>query len=199
MANRQHNVAAMDIFAPLIKKATSKSDLQHDLAHKEGPSGIIQGTSSWFSNGISIYEAQVELAAALDVRIDNFQCAADHFLVQDLLIPEATVDEPMTVTEQDAVIEEGEEYDNVFDPTIDGLWEDDYDYKAIQAQSDSTNGPVDAEKCLPSTLGAAQCLQHGLKRILEQEIELRQGQANDILNQICISLGHKPFLYQTEI
>ncbi|KDQ49013.1 hypothetical protein JAAARDRAFT_144073, partial [Jaapia argillacea MUCL 33604] len=200
MANRQHNVAAMDIFAPLIKKAASKSDLQQDLARKEGPSGIIRGTSSWLSNGISIQEAQVELAAAvrkmgkkatadqmnqiedrrrkLDVRIDNFQHAADRFLVQDLL------------------------YDNVFDPTIDGLWEDDYDYEAIQAQSDSTNGPVDAEKrliSLPSTLGAAQCLRRGLKKILEQEIELRQGQANDILDQIRISLGHKSFLYRTEI
>ncbi|KDQ48920.1 hypothetical protein JAAARDRAFT_201317, partial [Jaapia argillacea MUCL 33604] len=227
MRTRQTNVEAMDVFAPSIKKAATKSELQQSLSRKEGGPGPIWGTASWLSNGIAIQEGQVELGAAvrkmgrrptaddlnqiddrrchLNARIDTWQKSLEHFLVQDLMVPEAadpSGDDPMIISDGDAGLDVGEEYDNVFDPDEDGLWEDDYDYDAIQVQADQSNGPVDAEKrliALPSTLGASQCRRRGLVKLLEQEIELRQGQANDILQQIRIALRHKSFLYRTEI
>ncbi|KDQ56925.1 hypothetical protein JAAARDRAFT_194870 [Jaapia argillacea MUCL 33604] len=189
MRTRQTNVEAMDVFAPSIKKAATKSELQQSLSCKEGGPGPIRGTASWLLNGIAIQEAQVELGAAvrkmgwhptaddlnqiddrrrhLNARIDTWQKSSECFLVQDLMVPEAadpSGDDPMIISDGDAGLDVGEEYDNVFNPDEDGLWEDDYNYDAIQAQVDQSNGPVDAEKrliALPSTLGASQCCRRG--------------------------------------
>ncbi|KIK71974.1 hypothetical protein PAXRUDRAFT_22556 [Paxillus rubicundulus Ve08.2h10] len=51
----------------------------------------------------------------------------------------------------------------------------------------------------PSNIGAMQCRDTGLGYLLEQELELRQGQANKALHNIQVDLGHHSFLYQTSV
>ncbi|KDQ52095.1 hypothetical protein JAAARDRAFT_139298, partial [Jaapia argillacea MUCL 33604] len=198
--NRRHDLSAMDVYAPLIRKAPTKADIHQDLITKEGGSSPIRGSASWLASGISIQEAQVELAAAvqkmgcrptaeqlnqveerrrrLDARIDTFEASAQRYLIQDA------------------------DYDTVFGDDDDPLWEDDFYYATVQAQADNSNGSIDAKKqyiSLPSMLGSQQCSKKGYKKIQAEELELRIGQANDNLQQIRIALGHKSFLYRTEV
>ncbi|KDQ49848.1 hypothetical protein JAAARDRAFT_200500 [Jaapia argillacea MUCL 33604] len=223
--NHRDDVSAMDVYAPIMKKAPTQSEIQHDLSRKEGGVGPIKGSASWLASGIAIQEAQVELAAAvrkmgrqptveqlnqieerrrrLDGRIDTFERSAACYLVQDASLPdmEPANDPGIAIVHADGATGE-DEYEIVFDEDEDALWEDDFDYDAVQDQANPDNGPIDAEKrhiSLPTTLGLQQCAHQGLKEILEEEVSLRVGQANDLLQQIHIVLGHKSFLYRMEI
>src|ERR1700722_16636934 len=52
---------------------------------------------------------------------------------------------------------------------------------------------------LPSSFGVAACKAAGISAQVEQEIDLRIGQANDALHQLRVLLGHKVYLYRTSI
>ncbi|KIJ08608.1 hypothetical protein PAXINDRAFT_88630 [Paxillus involutus ATCC 200175] len=52
---------------------------------------------------------------------------------------------------------------------------------------------------LPSNISADQCRDHGVGYLVDDELKLRQGQANDALHNIRINLGHRSFLYRTAV
>lgn len=52
---------------------------------------------------------------------------------------------------------------------------------------------------LPSCLGRNWCSEPGNAKIASQELQLRQGQANEALHQIRIALGKKSFMYRTSV
>ncbi|KDQ49348.1 hypothetical protein JAAARDRAFT_143578, partial [Jaapia argillacea MUCL 33604] len=184
--NRQDDVSAMDVYAPIMKKAPTQSEIQHNLSQKEGRVVPIKGSASWLASGIAIQEAQCgvfkfhvrkmgrqptveqlnqieERRRRLDGQIDTFERSAARYLVQDASLPDAEpADDPSIVCVNAEGAAGEDEYEIVFDEDENALWEDDFDYDA-------------------------------------EEVSLRIGQANDLLQQIHIALGHKSFLYRTEI
>ncbi|KIK73023.1 hypothetical protein PAXRUDRAFT_127159, partial [Paxillus rubicundulus Ve08.2h10] len=52
---------------------------------------------------------------------------------------------------------------------------------------------------LPSNIGANQCRDHGVGHLVDDELCLQQGQANDALHNIQIDLSHRSFLYRTAV
>jgi hypothetical protein len=52
---------------------------------------------------------------------------------------------------------------------------------------------------LPSSFGPAVLETMGLSEIMKQELELWKGQANDILEELRLLLGHKALLFCTEV
>ena len=52
---------------------------------------------------------------------------------------------------------------------------------------------------LPSSFGPAVLETMGLSEIMKQELELQKGQANDILEELRLLLGHKALLFRTEV
>jgi len=52
---------------------------------------------------------------------------------------------------------------------------------------------------LLSYIGLPQCHELGLIDLVEQELQLRQGQANDTLHEIQLSLADKAVLFRTEV
>ncbi|KIJ05217.1 hypothetical protein PAXINDRAFT_21505 [Paxillus involutus ATCC 200175] len=52
---------------------------------------------------------------------------------------------------------------------------------------------------LPSNISADQCRDHGVGYLVDDELKLRQGQANNALHNIRIDLGHRSFLYRTAV
>lgn len=52
---------------------------------------------------------------------------------------------------------------------------------------------------LPSALGPEWCSQDENHSIVQQELALRKGQANDVLHQLRVGLAEKSFLFRTEI
>jgi hypothetical protein len=64
------------------------------------------------------------------------------------------------------------------------------------------NDPILAENvqiCLPSSFGKQVCARVGWGNMALQEMELRKGQANDLLEKIRLALGHKALLYRTRV
>jgi hypothetical protein len=69
----------------------------------------------------------------------------------------------------------------------------------VVAESTTTIEPERASVMLPSTLGPDWCKMPTHISIVQQEIGLRIGQANDALHQIRIALAQKSFLFRTSI
>jgi hypothetical protein len=73
------------------------------------------------------------------------------------------------------------------------------------AKDDSGNSwPDDADAkhrklSLPSTYGVEKCHDFGVRFLIEKELILRQGQANDALHQRRIDLEHRSYLYCTQV
>jgi len=82
-------------------------------------------------------------------------------------------------------------------------WEDeDEDEEGRQSQTvdESENGqPERITLWLPSTLGKERIDRLGLECLGLQEMELRQGQANDALAALRTELGHKALLFRTKV
>jgi hypothetical protein len=56
--------------------------------------------------------------------------------------------------------------------------------------------PEDIPLQLPSTLGPNTCTASGKKDLMDQEVELRRGQASDALSQLRAAIGYKSFLFK---
>lgn len=59
--------------------------------------------------------------------------------------------------------------------------------------------PEDIVLTLPSSLGQNWCAEEINQNIVQQEISLRQGQANDALHHVRIGLAEKSFTFRTQI
>jgi hypothetical protein len=59
--------------------------------------------------------------------------------------------------------------------------------------------PEDIVLTLPSSLGPDWCAEESNRNIVQQEIGLRQGQANDALHHVRIGLAEKSFTFRTQI
>ncbi|KIK72953.1 hypothetical protein PAXRUDRAFT_21402 [Paxillus rubicundulus Ve08.2h10] len=66
-------------------------------------------------------------------------------------------------------------------------------------------GPLDGHATesihlpLLSALGVQRCRDDGLEWLAEQEMQLRTGQANDTLHELCLALADKAMLFRTDI
>ena len=63
----------------------------------------------------------------------------------------------------------------------------------------SDNSPRAHVNFMPSSLQIADMHRMGLATMASQELELRQGQANDALEGLRLALGHKGLLYKTKV
>src|SRR5882724_530044 len=52
---------------------------------------------------------------------------------------------------------------------------------------------------MPSSLHSTDIQRLGLATMASQELEWRQGQANDVLEGLRLALGHKSLLFQTKV
>jgi len=58
---------------------------------------------------------------------------------------------------------------------------------------------VDVALCFPSSLGHADCVKRGKRRLMEKEAELRIGEANDALEAIRVALAHKSLVFRRDV
>src|SRR6202453_950740 len=59
--------------------------------------------------------------------------------------------------------------------------------------------PEQLSLSLPSSFGRELIEVHGLQMLASQEIQLRVGQANDMLGDLLVELGHKTLLFRIKI
>jgi hypothetical protein len=118
----------------------------------------------------------------LQSRIDAFHSKASSYLVDvDLHLAESE-----WVTDDDS--------DDIADP--DGI------VPVPPVTNISVSDKVETEKLpvmLPSTVGLQHCACANLKDMVNKEISLRQGQANDALQALRLAIGKKSFLFRTRL
>ena len=116
--------------------------------------------------------------------IENF-----HNKVDSLLFPDG--DEELDVN--GLVGHEGDWYD-VEGSGADlsgGEWQDEERERIIK--------PETMPLFMPSSLDQADLKRMGLVDLAKKELELRKGQANDVLEELRLALGHKSLLFRTKV
>lgn len=102
---------------------------------------------------------------------------------------------------QDSYAEDNEDVD--LSPHYGEQWEDILGPPVISSDDSEIVGPtIHAEHAvlmLPSTLGRDKCISCGLATLLDQEIKLRLGQANDALHELRLALVDKAILFRQEV
>lgn len=99
---------------------------------------------------------------------------------------------------------------NISQPEIvDEDWSDDetdnkgadelFDLSAAAAQHLSVGQVENISLFLPSTFGYEQCAEANLRNVINKEIQLREGQANDCLHHLRLAIGQKSFLFRTQL
>jgi hypothetical protein len=61
-------------------------------------------------------------------------------------------------------------------------------------EDDQVQEPESIRLLTPSSLGYAECIKRGKGSLMDQEIQLREGQANDALESLRMALAHKSLL-----
>jgi len=114
--------------------------------------------------------------------------------VDDLHLKDADIEAADEIHDSNGEDSDGEEGDKP---------EDDLDWDNNTEASDDGLEVLDyPEKCpliLPSSLGLEGITLNNLKVLASQELQLRQGQANDSLEGLRLALGHKALLFRTRV
>lgn len=140
----------------------------------------------------------------LEKRIKTFHKQGDTFLgVTELddLLPQDDDNIWLGVDEWDNEETEENEEGEVEEEEVDreGEWERGISGDAIGVEESDSSRPEQVSLILPSSLGKGRVVSLGLQKLALQEMELRQGQANDSLAALRIELGHKALLFRTKV
>ena len=144
--------------------------------------------------------------------IEEFHAQAQHFLdvtsdnqqeEQNILMPDEKGKDEEEEDEDMFEVDGEEEDEDVFE-----VDEFEWDGSDVESEEESDEG-ADAEQFedgavqpehiplqLPSTQGRDACVASGKTGLMEQEIKLRTGQANDALSQIRLGLNYKAYLWK---
>jgi hypothetical protein len=81
--------------------------------------------------------------------------------------------------------------------------EDESSDGSVGSDSDAEDGEAESAEntviCMPSSFSKGDIERLGLQNLAAQEMELRQGQANDRLKDLRLALGHKALLFRTQL
>jgi hypothetical protein len=134
----------------------------------------------------------------LTSRIRTFQDKADVFWNQ--------ADENLTFTpeadQNDGEDDDDDDDDDEWRIVNDDLISDEGSGEEVEDSDIDSDEPQPAEKTrllMPSTLGSQQCVDLGKTTLMEQEIQLRVGQANDALAKLRLALAHKSMVFRLQI
>ncbi|KII83158.1 hypothetical protein PLICRDRAFT_119732, partial [Plicaturopsis crispa FD-325 SS-3] len=197
----------LSIFEVNMEKAPSQAQIRLDLASNEKNQGLKGGAIAWLASGIAIEGAQDSLRAEirkmgshptikmkndiqerrrrLEARIDTFNKKGSQFFDnidarEGNLLP-AVED---NVEELDESEEDGET---------------DHEGNDDDSEEDEAEWPEHMPLWMPSSLKSRETMDIGINSLASQERKLRQGQANDDLEELRLALGHKSLLYRTEL
>ena len=163
----------------------------------------LRGAATWLASGISIEESQITLArdvAALAANPndnqklkvahlrDSLQSLIDVFVeeavkfIGDAFDSAEILNRPNPSVDHHADDGDGSDNDDPYSPPLDAAFR-----------------PEVAMIPLPSYLGAARCEALGISSLVQQEVLLREGQANDALHAIRVGLADKAVIFRNTV
>ncbi|KAH9915823.1 uncharacterized protein B0H18DRAFT_959133 [Fomitopsis serialis] len=190
------------------RRRLTNTDLLVQLTEAEGNGGRIVGTAEWIAEGLKLEELQLTIRRdvkqqgekitkpqqlklaqrrkALETRIRRFHRQANAISHRA----------DWGVDESEADDEEWEDEGPVVAREPHGPWSM---FTSRPKLPHSENMAEQTPLGLPSNLSPVVFDDESLKRLAEQELTLRRGQANDALHQLRLLLGHKSFQFRTSI
>jgi|SRR5208283_347552 len=101
----------------------------------------------------------------------------------------------------EAIVSEYVDEFAVTEPMEDDEDDDEEDWYEDELEENKIVGeqPENTTLAMPSSFGVGQCQEEGWQDLLDQEMELRTGQANDCLEKLRVALGHKMILFKTRV
>ncbi|KAF8547467.1 hypothetical protein OG21DRAFT_1527140 [Imleria badia] len=211
LAEQLTNPSAMDIFDLQLKKcdhvlpsihasltnvgkAPTIHAIQLEMLRSEAQIGAPhKGSTTWLARRLKIQETQISLSRDLrkvgihttEVQKLALACRAER-LASDIstFLSEASAqfsDDYQDEMPANSSDEEGDEGDEELLDKLGG------------------ERPDQAKLPLPSMLGQSKCKQLGPEALIEQELRLRTGQANDALHEILMALAKKAVLFRTDV
>ncbi|EFI26753.1 hypothetical protein CC1G_15677 [Coprinopsis cinerea okayama7 len=196
LEGRLTDVGAMDILNVTIDKPPSRSQVQHELMVSEQEGHQDVGVTSWLTRGLKIQESQLLLKSFV-------KGLPRDELRTDLQLVELAEKRERLQADLDAFVStavglfpsvEFGAYERPPDaaPEIDNEDPDDSDIDDVRGASAEEDNPYLYHPHSPS-------LPPAMKRARKKEIHLRIAQANDALEGIRTEIGHKSFLYRSDI
>jgi len=179
--------------------AQTMKSIEMDIISNQGPDGRMHGAATWMARVLKAEESQIILAIdvrhiharatetqrlsiarrqdCLQMQIDRLCESASQFLGEDW--NEDISDNLISTTD----IDEGDGED-VFSDTF---------HPQDPNYLDAVVLP------LPSYLEMQQADRLGLLTMVDQELRLREGQANNALHELRVSLAHKAIIFRTDV
>jgi hypothetical protein len=202
--------------------APTQSDIRFQLTTGEKSAGLVSGVISWLISGFSIEDLQYSLLK--DARRWRHLNAAERSAIEDqrarlerkIMTFHESMEMYMDIPEEDqtsmatTLMDEWDDLDDDDEVTDEEATSNDemmYSKRAgketrLKVTIEGDSEGVCAEKLLlmlPSTLGRAKINKLGLQVLASQEIQLRQGQANDALAALRLELGYKALLFRSDV
>ncbi|KAG1900024.1 uncharacterized protein F5891DRAFT_980638 [Suillus fuscotomentosus] len=174
---RHHDPTAMDIYEVQLCKVPTRKQQELRLLTAQGrwPGEVRRrGAAMWLAEGLAIEEAQVMLQ--MDVRKLGHR-ATD---TQAIILGEELGDNDMQIMQPDLLILQ-EDAEEAMDTEL----------RAFELEK--------AVISLPSNMGLEKCAALGVADIADQELMLRQGQANDALHHIRVHLADKAVIFRKTV
>ncbi|KAG1804565.1 hypothetical protein EV424DRAFT_1474441 [Suillus variegatus] len=186
---QSHDPTAMDIYEVQLRKVSSDSCTA--LTRKQQ-----EGVATWLAEGLAIEEAQVTLQMdvrklghqatdtqrlAIGRRWDTLQRDIDRWMAgRAIILGEDLGDNDMQIMQPDLLILQEDAKEDM-----------DAELRAFEPEK----GVIP----LPSNLGLEKCAALGIADIADQELTLRQGQANDALHHIRVHLADKAVIFRKTV
>ena len=158
----------------------------------QAAAGALRGSATWISRALKVEESQIVLL--LDARSIHSRTTESQRL--DISRRRDRLQSQINGLLQTAAAFVGADWDSGLDSRDNGDPGSDEDGIFV------TVSPGNAEHAilpLPSYMGLPRCGELELNGLVEQELQLRQGQANDALHEIRLALTDKAILFCTEV
>ncbi|KIO14692.1 hypothetical protein M404DRAFT_118702, partial [Pisolithus tinctorius Marx 270] len=174
---------AMDIYEVRLEKAPTMKAIEIDLIHKDHSFSSSRGSATWIAQALKVEQAQIADWLSISHRQDRLQSqigalvhGAAQFIRNDWQVNPRQ--RPRSIAPFDG--DSNDETDDLFLPDRPG-------------HQEVSNVP------LPSYIGVQYFHDMGLGSLVEQEIHLRQGQANDALHELHLALMEKAVIFCTDV
>ncbi|EIW77804.1 hypothetical protein CONPUDRAFT_62128, partial [Coniophora puteana RWD-64-598 SS2] len=143
------------------------------------------------TTGLEVTQAKEELTGCLIRIIEEFLEDAPKYM-GNLLIG-AVTDKPYVVDIASGIMDSAEEGD---EDGTDGI---PYDPEDEEETNAALLEPETRTISLLSAFGCSTCLEHGLDKVIEAEMTLRTGQANNAVEKIRHHIGHQSLIWHKEV
>ncbi|KIJ65745.1 hypothetical protein HYDPIDRAFT_87159, partial [Hydnomerulius pinastri MD-312] len=185
-----HDITSMDALDVQVQRGPMRAEMQLHITKGEGPN-TATGSARWITLGLKVEEMQLRVSAlvkrlgagaSVTARVD---LANRRRRLGDLM--EEFARKTMAFLEKLPAAGDIQHRPDIGDDDDEGWVEEGEDRPEKQ--------PI----VLPSSIGASTRDNLKIAHLAELELLLWQGQANDALHQLRIDLGHRSYLYRTQV